>query len=140
MSIETFLSRLHKVKRRGNNQWMACCPVHQEKTPSLSIKYDNGTILIHCFGCGAGGIDVCVAVGIEPSELFPPSENFDYYDKPKRTYFPADQVLEALSTEILIVHMISKDMLDRGIDQPTRERLILAVERIHAASNYTRPK
>lgn len=140
MSIETFLSRLHKVKRRSNNQWMASCPAHQEKTPSLSIKDDNGTILIHCFGHGCSVSDIASAVGIELHELFPPSDNFEYYGRPKRSYFPADQVLEALSTETLIVHMISKDMLDHGIDQPTRERLLLAVERIHAASNYTRPK
>jgi len=140
MTIETFLNKLHKVKKRGHGQWMALCPVHGEKTPSLSIKDDNGTILIHCFGCGAGGVDVCGAVGVEPSELFPPSDHVDYERKPYRSYFPADQVLEALSTETLIVHMISKDMLTNSIDQETRERLILAVERIHAASNYTRPK
>ena len=140
MTIETFLSRLHKVKKRGHGQWMALCPIHNEKTPSLSIKDDNGTILIHCFGCGAGGVDVCGAVGVEPSELFPPSDHVDYERKPSRSYFPADQVLEALSTETLIVHLISKDMLINNIDQETRERLILAVERIHAASNYIRPK
>lgn len=138
MTIETFLSKLHKVKKRGHGQWMALCPVHGEKTPSLSIKDDNGTILIHCFGCGAGGVDVCGAVGVDPSELFPPRDNVDYERPPKRSYFPADQVLEALSTETLIVHMISKDMLINNIDQETRSRLILAVERIHAASNYIR--
>lgn len=140
MTIETFLSKLQKVRKRAHGQWMALCPVHGEKTPSLSIKDDNGTILIHCFGCGAGGVDVCGAVGVDPAELFPPRDNVNYERTPTRSYFPADQVLEGLATETLIVHMISKDMLTNGIDQETRERLILAVSRIHAASNYIRPK
>lgn len=140
MTIETFLSRLHKVKKRGHGQWMACCPAHDDRTPSMTIKDDNGKILMKCWGQGCSVFDICAAIGMEVHELFPPSDHVDYERKPYRSYFPADQVLEALSTETLIVHMISKDMLTNSIDQETRERLILAVERIHAASNYIRPK
>lgn len=139
MSIETFLNRLEKVKRRGHGQWMACCPVHQEKTPSLSIKDDNGTILIHCFGCGAGGVDVCGAVGIEPSELFPPSDHIDYVAKPKRAYFPADQVLEALQTEILVTHLVANHMVETGTVTPELQaELKTSMIRIWEASNYIR--
>jgi putative DNA primase/helicase len=30
--------------------WMARCPAHDERTPSLSIRYANDRILVHCFG------------------------------------------------------------------------------------------
>ena len=40
------------VKQRGRDFW-CCCPLHNEKTPSLKI--DPSTQLWHCFGCGAGG-------------------------------------------------------------------------------------
>ena len=40
------------VRRRGRDFW-CCCPLHNEKTPSLKI--DASTGLWHCFGCGAGG-------------------------------------------------------------------------------------
>lgn len=40
------------VRRRGRDFW-CCCPLHNEKTPSLKI--DPSTQLWHCFGCGAGG-------------------------------------------------------------------------------------
>lgn len=141
MSIESFLSKLHKVRKRSHGKWMACCPVHQEVTPSLSIKDDNGTILIHCFGCGAGGVDVCWALGINPTDLFPPNDNINYDGKPQRSYYSADHILDALQTEALVVQIISKDMLDCGkIDQETRDRLRLAVERIYTASNYIRQK
>lgn len=40
------------VRQRGRDFW-CCCPLHNEKTPSLKI--DPATQLWHCFGCGAGG-------------------------------------------------------------------------------------
>ncbi len=40
------------VRQRGRDFW-CCCPLHNEKTPSLKI--DPSTQLWHCFGCGAGG-------------------------------------------------------------------------------------
>lgn len=139
MSIENLLSRLEKVKRRSNNQWMACCPVHQEKTPSLSIKDDNGTIIMKCFGCDASGLDVIYALGMEPSDLFPPSDNVDYKSRPKRSKFPADQVLEALITEATVIYMIASDMSKTdNIDQETKDRLLQAAGRVNAAANYTR--
>ena len=142
MSIETFLNKLHKVRKRSHGQWMACCPVHQEKTPSLSIKDDNGTILIHCFGCGAGGIEVCGALGVDPADLFPPRDDISYdSDKPKRSYYNADHVLDGIQTESLVVYFIGNDVLQKKqIDQESWDRLKLAVERIYTASNYIRQK
>ena len=40
------------VKQRGRDFW-CCCPLHNEKTPSLKI--DPELQLWHCFGCGEGG-------------------------------------------------------------------------------------
>lgn len=51
-SEQEFLTLLNKVKQKAPNQFMACCPAHEDNNPSLSIKFDNGKILIHCFaGC-----------------------------------------------------------------------------------------
>ncbi len=38
---------------RAGREWKACCPFHQEKTPSFTINDDKG--FYHCFGCGAHG-------------------------------------------------------------------------------------
>ena len=46
------VSEVTKVKRSGRS-FMAVCPFHEEKTPSMSVDRARG--LYHCFGCGKGG-------------------------------------------------------------------------------------
>ena len=41
-----------ELTRTGKNYW-ACCPFHEEKTPSFSVDPEKG--LYHCFGCKEGG-------------------------------------------------------------------------------------
>lgn len=41
-----------ELKKKGAN-FSACCPLHQEKTPSFMVNPARGTW--HCFGCGKGG-------------------------------------------------------------------------------------
>lgn len=45
-------SKYMTLNRRGANFW-ACCPFHNEKTPSFSIKQDGQ--FFKCFGCGESG-------------------------------------------------------------------------------------
>jgi DNA primase len=40
------------LKKKGAN-WMACCPFHQEKTPSFSVNPAKD--IFYCFGCQKGG-------------------------------------------------------------------------------------
>src|SRR5215211_4377157 len=38
---------------RAGREWKACCPFHNEKTPSFTVNDDKG--FYHCFGCSAHG-------------------------------------------------------------------------------------
>lgn len=49
--VELF-GAITKVKRSGRS-YMAVCPFHDEKSPSLSVDPTRG--LYHCFGCGKSG-------------------------------------------------------------------------------------
>ena len=74
MSIDALLSRLEKVRNTGPDSWSACCPAHDDKGPSLSIRDADGKLLIHCFaGCSVH--DVVGAVGLDIADLFPPRES-----------------------------------------------------------------
>jgi hypothetical protein len=52
MPIATVLERFPDARRSGNG-WIARCPAHEDRSPSLSIGEGNdGTILLHCHaGC-----------------------------------------------------------------------------------------
>lgn len=71
MRIDIILDRLEKVRPSGNKQWMACCPSHADKSPSLGLKeLSDGRILINCLaGCGAA--DVLHSIGLTLSDLYP---------------------------------------------------------------------
>jgi predicted phosphoribosyltransferase len=67
--LNDILPTLHKVRQSGN-EWYACCPVHKDKTPSMCLREEDGMVLIHCFGCGANGLQVVDALGLPVSVLF----------------------------------------------------------------------
>src|SRR4051812_18037332 len=72
MSVDTLLAHLDGVRQVGAGRWMAKCPGHTDKHPSLSIReLADGMVLIHDFG-GCGAMDVIAAAGLDPHELFPP--------------------------------------------------------------------
>jgi hypothetical protein len=68
LGVEAVLEQLNGVRRNGGG-WMARCPAHEDHSPSLSIREENGKILLHCFGgCSIEG--VCAALKVKVSELF----------------------------------------------------------------------
>jgi len=68
MSAAAVLEKLQGVRRKGE-QWMARCPAHEDKGPSLSMRDENGKVLLHCFaGCTIESI--CGALEIKVNDLF----------------------------------------------------------------------
>lgn len=62
--IDQLLSRIDIVDvingrlslRRAGKEYQACCPFHDEKTPSFTVSREKQ--FYHCFGCGAHGTAV----------------------------------------------------------------------------------
>ena len=91
--VDLVLSRLglNNVKKVSGG-YMARCPVHDDKNPSLSItEGDDGRVLLKCFA-GCSTEEIVKALGLTMSDLFPPSS------KPQKkkadvlpTYFYTDE-------------------------------------------------
>ncbi len=112
--------------------WLACCPAHDDKSPSMSVReLDDGRVLIHCFaGCSVA--EILSAVGLTFSDLFP--ENKNQHGKPEHRPFPATDVLRAIAFESTLVLIAAADLLaGHPFNETDRTRLALAVTRIQAA-------
>lgn len=134
MSADTLLSKLDKVKRTRPGNWLACCPAHDDRGPSLSIReLDDGATLIHCFA-GCAPHEILNAVGLEMADLFPPREPGKHFSKGDRRPFPAADILRAVAFEALVVAVAGSSLLaGEPLDAVDRDRLFLAVGRIQAA-------
>ena len=60
--IIDYASSYMTLKKNGRS-YKACCPFHNEKTPSFNIDRDRQ--LFHCFGCGASGNFVQLVMRLE---------------------------------------------------------------------------
>lgn len=69
--VDRILGLLDGVKSKGINKgWMALCPAHADRDPSLSVDENKaGDVLLHCFaGCTTDAI--LSALSREPADLF----------------------------------------------------------------------
>jgi hypothetical protein len=131
--IENFLSRLTKVRKTGADSWIACCPAHDDKRPSMTVRVvDDGRILAHCFS-GCSFQEIIEASGSDINEFFPEKPLY-HRAKPLRRPFPAADVLECLSFEASVIYFAASDLSQgkplSGIDL---ERLKTAHRRIREA-------
>lgn len=131
------LDRLQGVKQTGPGRWLACCPAHEDRSPSLSIReLDDGRVLLHDFGgCDTGS--VLGALGLSLADLFPTdlaAKRSGTGYGPSHRRIPARDLLEGLSHEATVVAAIATGLLaQRGATEDDWQRLRVAVRRINAA-------
>jgi hypothetical protein len=133
MSADALLAHLENVKRTGDGRWIARCPAHADRSPSLSVQETrDGVVLIKCHaGCSAH--EVVSAVGLDMTALFP--EKINDHGKPMKRPIPAADVLRCVSFETMIVSLAASDMAKgKRLSAENLERLKLAASRLHAAA------
>ena len=135
MSADTILSLLSKVRKMGPDRWMACCPAHQDKSPSLSIREtSDGRVLLHCWtGCGAA--EILEAVGLEFDALFPEKLEATHPHR-ERQPFSHREAMAGLVPEVMMIAAASSDMRHGALNKRDHDRLVIAVSRLAAASAY----
>ncbi|WP_215226811.1 DNA primase [Echinicola shivajiensis] len=60
--IEEVVNDYVPLKKKGQNLW-ACCPFHNEKSPSFSVS--PAKQIYKCFGCGASGDSIQFVMDVE---------------------------------------------------------------------------
>lgn len=139
MSAAALLARLDGVRATGRGQWLARCPAHEDRSPSLSVReLDDGRILLHCFaGCAVR--DALQAVGLDLGDLFPERAT-DHHVRRKRDPFDAKAVLMALAHEATIAAIVAARVFyGYRVDRDELSRMNLAVTRIANAADVFRP-
>ena len=103
--LVSIASNYLRLEQKGRRFW-ACCPFHNEKTPSFSINAEDG--VYYCFGCKESG-DVI--------KFVEKMENIDFYDAVKLLADKAGmQIPELVSSE------------EAGKKQKLKERLLSALD------------
>ena len=136
MSADNLLLHLTGIKKTGVNRWLACCPAHPDKRPSLAVReLDDERILVCCFaGCSVE--EVLHAVGLEFNALYP-EKLISHCLHPERHPFNARDILEAVRFEALVVS-VAASTIARGetLVEDDCERLMLASRRLQTAGGY----
>lgn len=69
MNLYPILDRLEKVRQVKPDSWVACCPAHEDTSPSLAIADKGDRVLLHCYA-GCEFIEIAAALGMQPHEFF----------------------------------------------------------------------
>ena len=123
---ELLLSHLEGVRRVGKERFVACCPAHGDKHPSLAIREtDDGVLLLHCFaGCEVSSI--MGSIGLDVSDLYPKNEVSNR--KAERRPFSANDLILLAAWESLLASIIVSDIARGNLKD--KERLVVAAGRL----------
>ncbi len=137
--IDKILPLLDRIKKTGPDRWIARCPAHDDRQPSLSIKEaDDGKILLKCWtGCGAS--DVVNALGLSLADLFPGDRHTVTNTGPvRRPSFDYRDAMTGVAHEILVSRLIIEAVNSgQEMDAESLDRLALAETRISDALSAT---
>lgn len=121
-----------KLDRAGPSRFMACCPFHHDRTPSLSI--DDGKGLWRCHGCGLGGDCIAFVQELEglpfmkAARLLAEDGDFQTQAQPRQARPVEDdrrmvEIARRLWGETIPHDLIAGYLHGRGIMVPTPDTL-----------------
>ena len=73
MNVNPILDRLEKVRQVKPDSWVACCPAHEDSSPSLAIADKGDRVLLHCYG-GCAFDEIRAALGMQAHEFYADSK------------------------------------------------------------------
>lgn len=134
-AAQMILDRLTGIKKTRPGRWIACCPAHEDKSPSLSIReMDDGRVLLYDFG-GCDTQAVLDAMGLTLGDLF--DGPLSHHLAPVRAGFSAREVLELNTHEALVVTELAVLARERPLTEEETNRLYEATARLIKAQTLT---
>lgn len=129
--IDRILPGLTKARQRQPGQYSACCPAHDDKGPSLSVRETpEGAVLLHCFA-GCTPDEITAALGLDMSDLFPPRETPPNAPKRVARLLTAGQALELLADESNFIAITAANIGNRvKLTQDDIDRALLSAGRV----------
>jgi hypothetical protein len=112
----------NNIKKSGKN-WLAKCPVHQDKDFAMTIKqnHDN-SIIAHCFACGANGLDLYRCLDLDLDELFG--------DVERGGFSVSEKIIREYEQDLILIKIYeAHERQGRVISYKDRIRYKLAVAR-----------
>ncbi|MCG8369179.1 MAG: DNA primase, partial [Proteobacteria bacterium] len=120
--------------RKAGREFNACCPFHDEKTPSFTVSPAKG--FYHCFGCGAHGTAIGFLMEYDHMSFVEAVESLasamgvevprNESDRPARRYDELFSLLDAVARHWQSCLKASPEAVDyvkrRGIDGSTAKR------------------
>lgn len=128
------LEHLVGVKKTGSDKYIARCPAHADKRPSLTIReLSDGRVLMHCFaGCDTEA--VLSAIGLTFRDLMP--ERIGDFSR-VRPAFTASDAMRALAQEAGFISVAAADVVaGKPWSETELQRLSEAVGRIRTAVEF----
>ena len=118
------LDRLEGVRKSGAG-WIAKCPAHEDRSPSLSVKEGQRGVMLHCHaGCSFAAI--VEALGLKQSDTF-----YEPLSAPQRRQRATKAVLKSVCSEALIVVCAASPVGPTNVEDMAR--LKTAIARLRAA-------
>jgi hypothetical protein len=138
MSADVLLKKLNGVKRTGADRWVARCPSHDDRRPSLGVRtLDDGRTLLIC-RAGCATAEVLAAVGLTFDALYP-ERAIEHRVPGEHQPLDAWNTLRSLPTELAIIIIYVSDVrAGRDISKADHVRFLTAVERIRRAAALAR--
>ena len=124
MNTLDVLDRLEQVTG-GKGKWMALCPAHKDRSPSLAINETDDRLLLHCFA-GCETKHVAAAVGLDMSDLFHQKLTSIKLTEGKRRRY--EEVLLRERIQVAVIDSAEKN--ERSLTSKEKNRRHLGHQRI----------
>lgn len=131
--VERLAECLEKVRWTSGGGFVACCPAHDDRTPSLHVSEgEDGRALVYCFA-SCGFTEIVEAAGLQPSDMFPDDGRPKTPCPGRLTAKDRRTIRDALTHERTVIEILAADAKAGRLSPADGERWALAMDRIEKA-------